>query len=323
MHGVGGTAVLEAYERAGLTVPVVVESQFDPDGSFPTVTLPNPEEDGALDAAFETADVVGASLILANDPDADRLGAAVRHRGEWRVLTGDEIGALLGDHLLEHTEGPDRLVACSVVSSSALDRVARHHGAHARRTLTGFKWIIRPVVDEPVLTYVFGYEEALGFAASTHVRDKDGITAAIELSRLAAGLAARGADLVDRLDEMAVRDGLVASQQVSVRYDADPNALHRLMATLRAKPPTSVGDFAVDSCTDWAVSDTPADIFEIDLGPVGRILVRPSGTEPKIKAYLEATMDEIADADALVEARRTLSDRLDAVAEAVRTLLTD
>jgi len=318
LHGVGGPTLLDAFERRGLAAPIVVTEQFEPDGSFPTVSLPNPEEHGALDLAIATAEASACDLILANDPDADRLGVAVRRDGAWRTLTGDEIGTLIGDHLLRAGTGQDRVVACSFVSSTALDRVAAHHGVQIRRTLSGFKWIIRPVIDEPNLQYVFGYEEALGFAASPLVRDKDGITAAVILVELASGLAAENADLVDRLDEIAQRDGLVMTRPVSVRYDDDAAAVTALMAQLRSEPPTMMASYSV-AIDDWLNHADPADIVTLDLGEAGQVLIRPSGTEPKIKAYIEATIDTVTD---IATARSTLTARIDIIATAVSDLLT-
>ncbi len=331
MHGVGGATLFGAFDRAELPRPEVVQEQFTPDGRFPTVDLPNPEEDGALDLAYETAERVGADLILANDPDADRLGVAVRHDGDWRELSGDEIGTLLADHLLSQPslsqpsptgaatpDRPDRVVACSIVSSTAIDRVARHHGVQLRRTLTGFKWIIRPAIDERHLEFVFGYEEALGFAPSDRVRDKDGVSAAVVIARLAAELRSADHDLIDRIDEIARRDGLVVTRPVSVRYDADPAAVPALMERIRHAPPPDLGGRAVQNVTDWREASTPADIVELDLGTSGRVLIRPSGTEPKIKAYIEATLDEVTDVD---DARARLDADLTGIAAAIRTLL--
>lgn len=318
LHGVGGQTVLDAFQRRALVAPTLVADQFEPDGDFPTLSLPNPEEDGVLDLAFTTADVAGCDLILANDPDADRLGVAIRRDGRWRTLTGDEIGTLLGDHLLRSGSGPGRVVACSFVSSTALDRVAAHHGVQMRRTLSGFKWIIRPSIEEPDLEYVFGYEEALGFAASPLVRDKDGITAAVVLTELASSLATGGSDLVDRLDEIALRDGLVMTRPVSVRYEHDIAAVTTLMAELRDVPPTTISSHPV-VVDDWLTHADPVDLVTLDLGAAGQVLIRPSGTEPKIKAYIEVAIDDVTDIEA---ARATLSARLDAIATAVDELLT-
>jgi len=318
LHGVGGSATLTAFDRRRLPRPTVVDRQFEPDGRFPTVALPNPEEDGALDLAIETANKTSAELIVAHDPDADRLGVAVLTNGAWRTLTGDEIGALLGDELLRRGSGPNRLVACSVVSSSSLDWIAKHHGVHFRRTLTGFKWIIRPSLDEPDLDYVFGYEEALGFAANPMVKDKDGISAVILLSELAARLRSDDMSLLDRLDELAGRDGLALTSQVSVRFDNDRDGLGRAMSALRNHPPASLAGAAVVDHRDWLSADTPIDIVELNLGERGRVLIRPSGTEAKLKAYIEATEHPVVDID---ESRRRLNDWLDTISIAVRDLI--
>jgi len=320
LHGIGGSTTLAAFQRRRLPKPTVVERQFAPDGRFPTVALPNPEEDGALDLAFETADQTGADLIVAHDPDADRLGVAVRANGAWRTLTGDEIGTLLGDELLRRGSGAARLVACSVVSSSSLGWIAEHHGVQFRRTLTGFKWIIRPSMDEPDLEYVFGYEEALGFATDARVRDKDGISAAIVLCELAARLRSDDASLLDRLDAIAVRDGLALTGQRSVRFDDDRDALGRIMSRLRNSPPHRLADINIVRHHDWLGADTPTDIVELDLAEVGRVLIRPSGTEAKLKAYIETTERPVVDVD---QSRRRLNARLATISVAVGNLIDD
>ena len=210
-------------------------------------------------------------------------------------------------------------MACSVVSSTALDRVAAHHGVQVRRTLSGFKWIIRSAIDEPELEYVLGYEEALGFATSSLVRDKDGITAAIITSELSAELSAQGLDLLDRLDTIAMRDGLVATRPVSIRYDGDASIVADIMSTLRRTSPKNIGGRSVQ-LVDWALADQAADILEFDLGPPGRILIRPSGTEPKIKAYIELISERPGDIETERESLRlALSDLSDAVRDLLRT----
>ena len=202
MHGVGGEIALTAFERAGFDDVHVVTAQFEPDSNFPTVAFPNPEEPGALDLALAEAERVGADVVLANDPDADRLAIAVG----GRRLTGDEVGALLGHHLLSTRPADrERLVVTTIVSSSMLGRIADEFGAHHERTLTGFKWIVRPALAHPEWEFVLGYEEALGYCVGSLVRDKDGITAALVAAELAAALAAEDRTLEDRLDELGRR----------------------------------------------------------------------------------------------------------------------
>ena len=192
LHGVGRDVLLEAFRCAGFAEPAVVPEQGEPDPDFPTLPYPNPEEPGALDLATALAAREGADLVLANDPDADRLAVAVPDGPGWRTLTGDEVGALLADHVLGSGSGDDRLVVTTVVSSRLLARIAGHHGVRHAETLTGFKWIMRPGLDDPSADFVFGYEEAAGYAVGDLVRDKDGITAALAFAELAATERAAG-----------------------------------------------------------------------------------------------------------------------------------
>ena len=302
LHGVGAETTRQAVARLGWAPAVEVASQNEPDPDFPTVELPNPEEAGALDEAMATADAADVSLIVAHDPDADRLGVAVRTSEGWRRLHGDEIGALLGDHLLRRGDGDSRVVACSLVSSPMLDLIAEGHGVASRRTSTGFKWIIRPAIDEPSLDYVFGYEEALGYACHPAVRDKDGITAMVELLTLAGELAADGHTLLDRLVELGDRHGHVATGQVTLRFD-DRSRLPALMAELRFSGPPA--GLAVTETIDHLDSTPPTDLLEWRTeGGSSRILLRASGTEPKLKAYLHVL--DAPDADTAVVRRAAL-----------------
>ncbi|MFI5035502.1 MAG: phospho-sugar mutase [Acidimicrobiales bacterium] len=318
LHGVGGAPVIELLAAAGFANVHVVESQFAPDAAFPTLPFPNPEEPGALDQALATADRVGADLVLANDPDADRLGAAVRDRGAWRPLRGDEIGWLLASSLLPGA-GPDDVVATSLVSSTLLGAMARDAGVAYATTLTGFKWVAR-AAGAGVLR--FGYEEALGFAVDPLVADKDGMSAALALARLADDLAREGRSLVDRLDEIEARFGVHAGAQVSVRAEgaAGLAAIAAVVARLRATPPTRLGGLDVTEVIDlsdgWHGLPATEGVWW-RLGEAGRVVVRPSGTEPKLKAYLEVV--EPADS-ALGEARVRARARLDAVRRDVESL---
>ncbi len=282
MHGVGGASLLDAFRRSGLPQPFVVAAQQQPDGSFPTVSFPNPEEPGAMDLLLARAEEVGALLALANDPDADRLGAAIpTPAGGWRRLTGDEIGWLLGDHILRHTNGDDRLVITTLVSSSLLGRMAAEHGVHFEETYTGFKWIGRTALDHPELRFVFGYEQALGYLVCTQPMDKDGISAAVMLAEVAALAASDGVTLQDRLDSLAVRFGKHVVADLSVRLD--PVVAAAKVAAMRADPPLEVGGHPVTG-VDWY---DEAGLLRLWLGEV-RLQVRPSGTEPKVKLYAEA-----------------------------------
>jgi phosphomannomutase len=282
MHGVGGATLLDAFRGSDFAAPFVVAAQQQPDGSFPTVAFPNPEEPGAMDLLFETARASGALLALANDPDADRLGAAIPTRdGGWRRLTGDEIGWLLGDHILRHTSGDDRLVITTLVSSSLLGRLAADHGVHFLETYTGFKWIGRTAMDHPELRFVFGYEQALGYLVTTRPMDKDGITAAVMMAEVAALAAAEGVTLQDRLDALSARYGHHVVADLSIRLD--PVLAASKVAAMRAHPPTEVGGHPVTG-VEWYEE---AGLLRLWLGDI-RLQVRPSGTEPKVKLYGEA-----------------------------------
>ena len=305
LHGVGGALTPRMLEIAGFAPPVPVPAQAEPDPDFPTLRFPNPEEPGALDLALAQADAVGADLVLANDPDADRLAVAVpappgrgrppaRERAGWRVLSGDELGALFADHLLSRTEGPDRLVATTIVSSSLLEALAAEHGVDYVETLTGFKWIARAAAHRPGRRLLFGYEEALGYAVSDAVADKDGVSAAVLAAAIAAEALAAGASLLDRLDLLESRLGVHATAQWSLRLTG-PDAGEQLASVVdrwRADPPVRLAGIEVSDVVDLsrgAPGLPPTDAVVVRLGGAGRVVIRPSGTEPKLKAYLEAT----------------------------------
>ena len=306
MHGVGGATLLSAFQASNLPAPHVVAAQQQPDGAFPTVSFPNPEEPGAMDLLLATARESQAHIALANDPDADRLGAAIpTTQGDWRRLTGDEIGWLMADHILGHTSGDDRLVVTTVVSSALLARMAADYGVQFRETYTGFKWIGRTVLDHPDLNFVFGYEQALGYLACHQPMDKDGITAAVLMAEIAALAAHDGVTLQGRLDDIAQRYGRHVPTDLSVRLD--PKDAAAKVAAMRANPPTSVGGLAVTG-TEWyeeagllrlwlsasadrqladKVSAGGRGLSARDFGAI-RLQIRPSGTEPKVKLYGEA-----------------------------------
>ena len=365
LHGVGAPVLLALFDRLALPAPMVVASQAAPDGDFPTVAFPNPEEPGALDAAYALAGEQGADLVIANDPDADRLAVAVPAAASddgsgdpaWRRLTGDELGVLLADCLLRRraATGNDEpvLMAASVVSSQMLQAMAADAGVSYAETLTGFKWIARAAQGRSE-RLLFGYEEALGYAVCDAVRDKDGISAAALLVQLVAELRVGGSSLRERLDDLARRYGVYATGQLTVRFpSADAAAAGPAAATgrLRQHLPSDLAGRPVTSVTDYLA--TPArgpaarsavagewipasagmtvggtshatqpatDMLVFGLGGGDRVIVRPSGTEPKLKIYIETTED-VRGGD-LGAARRRAHDRLGRISAAVRPLVT-
>ncbi|MEV4541575.1 phospho-sugar mutase [Micromonospora echinaurantiaca] len=289
LHGVGAAVLTAAFARAGFPVPGVVPEQAEPDPAFPTVSFPNPEEPGAVDLLVSLAESTGADLAIANDPDADRCAVAVRDAATgWRMLRGDEVGVLLADHLMRR--GVTGLYATTIVSSSLLRAMCAARDVPYDETLTGFKWIVRAGGGSTPL--VFGYEEALGYCvAPDHVRDKDGITAALTVAELAAGLKAEGRTLTDRLDELAAEFGVHHTDQLSVRVD-DLREIAAAMARIRAATPTELVGHPVTSAQDLLPE---ADVVILRTG-AARVVIRPSGTEPKLKAYLEV-VEPVADGD--------------------------
>ncbi len=287
MHGVGGALLTRLLGSAGHDEVFPVPAQERPDPDFPTVAFPNPEEPGATDLLAARMERCDAPLGLALDPDADRVAVLVRAGdGAARRLTGDEVGALLGDWLLgEVTAGAGRLVVSSVVSSSLLARIAAAHGAAHRETLTGFKWLSRPAMEHPELVQVLAYEEAIGYAIGPDVRDKDGLSAALAVASMASAEAARGRTLLDALDDLHRRHGAHVTDNFSLRDSAPDGAARRaaLVGRLSDDPPATVGGLRALGAARLA-----ADVLRIDLEGGVRVLVRPSGTEPKLKCYCEA-----------------------------------
>lgn len=290
LHGVGQPLFLEAMRRRGFRHLFPVDEQATPDPEFSTVAFPNPEEPGALDLVLDVARANDCDLVLANDPDADRLGVAVSGRqGDYTVLNGNEIGALLAEHVLSHTREQNPLVVSSVVSSRLLSRMAEARGVRYLETLTGFKWIENEamrVEKEEGCRFVFGYEEALGYALGTAVRDKDGISAGLVLAEMAACLDSRGETLLDALAVLRQRHGHFVSRQISIAVEAASGA----MARLREMRPGRLGSETVSEIHDLVEGN----VMLFDLADGGRVAARPSGTEPKIKFYLEvvATGDQ-------------------------------
>ncbi|HEX7744790.1 MAG TPA: phospho-sugar mutase [Micromonosporaceae bacterium] len=313
LHGVGAKVLTSVFAHAGFAYPAVVAEQAEPDPEFPTVTFPNPEEPGAIDRVIALAQETAADLAIANDPDADRCAVAVPDpaRG-WRMLRGDELGVLLADHLMRR--GVRGLYATTIVSSSLLRAMCAARGMPYDETLTGFKWIVRAGGErgEPL---VFGYEEALGYCvAPDHVRDKDGITAALTLAELAAGLKADGRTLLDRLDDLAAEFGVYLTDQLSVRV-SDLGEIAAAMARIRAHTPDRLLGDPVTSTEDLLPA---ADVLILRTNRA-RVVVRPSGTEPKLKAYLEV-VEEVSDGD-LTAARLEAADAVRALRAEVAAAL--
>jgi phosphomannomutase len=313
LHGVGGTSVQQVLETAGFEAPIVVPQQEDPDPAFPTVAFPNPEEAGAMDLAMALASDKGADVVVANDPDADRCAAAIPTAGGWRMLRGDEVGVLLAHHLL--SRGTTGVFATTIVSSTLLGKMATAAGQRYTETLTGFKWIGR------VEGLAFGYEEALGYCCDPeHVRDKDGVSALLLLCELAAETKAAGRSLQDVLDDIARTFGLHATDQLSIRV-SDLSLIAQGMATLRATPPITLGGLAVEGVDDLALGSAdlpPTDGLRFRLADAARVVVRPSGTEPKLKCYLEVVVPV---GDDIAAARSAAADRLAAIKEDLRAAL--
>jgi phosphomannomutase len=291
MHGVGWEVANRCFVAAGLGDAVVVSQQIHPDGTFPTVAFPNPEEPGALDLAFETADRAGIEVIVANDPDADRLAIAIKENGTWRRLSGNEVGSLLGWRAAERHKGSGTpaALAASIVSTPALRAVAADYGIDYSDTLTGFKYVNR------VPNLIFGFEEALGYLVDPDkVRDKDGISAAVDFLSMAGELQERGLTIADHLGEFADRFGAFASTQISLRFD-NLSDIPVVSSKFRQSPPDSLGGrriTAVDDFTHGFENFAPNDLLRLTIEGGSRVIVRPSGTEPKLKIYIDAVVTD-------------------------------
>jgi len=300
MHGVGRDTLFELMDRAGHTGIEAVPEQAEPDGTFPTVDFPNPEEPGALDLALALARSKGADLVVANDPDADRLAVVIPEEGEWRALSGNEIGALLGDYVLRNDARPEQaILSSSIVSSPMLAQIAHSYGARHSQTLTGFKWIVRAGLTLQAETggrFVFGYEEALGFTIGSTVRDKDGLSAALIFTDLVADLRDEGRPVVARLHDLWREHGLWVSGQTSIASTGSDwlEDMRTVVDRLGEAPPSELGGLGVTAVTDYRRNSEQRPpwlgeqaLVELTLGERGRVLVRPSGTEPKLKIYVD------------------------------------
>ncbi len=326
LHGVAGRLALRAFGQAGFAAPDVVESQLEPDPDFPTVRFPNPEEPGALDLAIAQARRSGADLVIANDPDGDRLAVALpddQAPGGYRQLTGDQVGALLGAFILgglaadAGTVMSRQLVVSTVVSGSLLPKIAAAAGAQYARTLTGFKWIVRAADLRDDVRFAFGYEEALGYAVTGAVRDKDGISAALAILSLAAVARSAGESLQDAYDALEVAHGVHLNAQVTLPTETTVDVMSRL----RGAPPAELAGEPVTSVTDFTggTFEVPsADMLSYQL-PAARVVIRPSGTEPKIKAYLEVVA--LVTGRTLTAARQDAAETMGRLRSAVADLL--
>jgi len=300
MHGVGTETLQRVFHSAGFPSPILVDAQSAPDPDFPTVAFPNPEEPGAIDLALDTARAFDADLVIANDPDADRCAAAVKDPSMgWRMLRGDELGAILGESIARKSSSGT--FANSIVSSSILKKIAQHYGIDFKETLTGFKWLAK------IKGLTFGYEEALGYAvdAST-VNDKDGISAAIKLAQIATDLSAEGKTILDLLDEIWERHGFHATEQISIRL-SDLSKVGVILGWLRKNPPQSIAGRIVTSVDDLAVPTDglpPTDGLRIWLDGGVRIIIRPSGTEAKMKCYIEVIEKDSKTAQVVLDQMR-------------------
>ena len=319
MHGVGGKFFMELTAKAGFPEPIAVTQQFEPDPDFPTVAFPNPEEPGAIDLSIETAVAHCADLIIANDPDADRCAVAIptnKVRSHWRMLHGDEVGALLASWIAQQNPNAAGVMAQSIVSSTALQAIAQAAGFDYQQTLTGFKWI------GPIPGLIFGYEEALGYCVDPEfVKDKDGLSAALKVMELAAHLKSQGLDLQSELDRIAMQVGVYATDQVSVRV-SDLSVIPEIMQRLRENPPSQIAGAKVTEFTDLAVGTAalpPTDGLLFNLEGGGRVIVRPSGTEPKVKVYLQSVVS--VKGNDLSTARQQAADNLRSMVAVARTWL--
>jgi phosphomannomutase len=305
MHGVGTETVQKVFADANYAAPILVSAQTDPDPDFPTVAFPNPEEPGAIDLSLEVAREHSADVVIANDPDADRCAAAINDGGTWRMLSGDELGSLFGDYLANSAPERyrDRCFANSIVSSSLLSKIAKKHGIEFHETLTGFKWLAK------LENLGFGYEEAIGYSVDPQtVNDKDGVSAAIALARIAGELKAKGSSIAEYLQKINAEYGFHKTIQISIRV-ADLSSIGRTLNSIRANVPTEIAGLKVTRFDDLLKPDgalPPTDGLRFYLEREVRVIIRPSGTEPKVKCYIEvvapsASQEDRIEADRIIE----------------------
>jgi phosphomannomutase len=282
MHGVGTRTLLSVFKQAQFTTPVLVSEQSEPNPDFPTVAFPNPEEPGAMDLAISLAKNESADLVIANDPDADRCAVVAKDEsGNWRMLRGDELGILLGHYIAKNQNVAGRGFATTIVSSSALGKIAVNAGANFIETLTGFKWLSK------IENLAFGYEEAIGYCVDPgNVNDKDGISAALKIAQINSDLASRGSSIFGYLDEIWTEIGYHRTEQLSIRVD-EISIVKKMISTLVSNPITAIAGLKVTSFEDLSKSLNPTQGLRIRCDESVRIIIRPSGTEPKLKTYIE------------------------------------
>ena len=294
MHGVGTETLLSVFNEAKFTPPILVTEQSEPNPDFPTVAFPNPEEPGAIDLAIKLAKKESADLVIANDPDADRCAVAAKDSsGHWRMLRGDELGTLLGHYISKKQSVKGKIFATTIVSSSALKKIAANSGASFVETLTGFKWLSK------IENLVFGYEEAIGYCVDpSKVNDKDGISAALKIAQINSELMARGSNVFAYLDEIWSEIGYHRTEQLSIRV-SEISTIKKILSALKSNPLTEIAGHKVTNFEDLSKASVPTTGLRIRCGENIRVIVRPSGTEPKLKTYIEVVGD-VAFADSLV-----------------------
>jgi phosphomannomutase len=293
MHGVGKKTLLSVFEQAKFSPPILVREQSEPNPDFPTVAFPNPEEPGAIDLAVNLAKSEGADLVIANDPDADRCAVAAKDLGgNWRMLRGDELGTLLAHYISKNQAVVDRIFATTIVSSSALKKIAVNAGAGFVETLTGFKWLSK------TKNLAFGYEEAIGYCVDPdNVNDKDGISTALKIAQINSELASRGSSIFAYLDEIWNEIGYHRTEQLSIRVE-EISAVSKIISSLISNQPREIAGLSVTAFEDLSKSLNPTQGLRIYCGESVRIIIRPSGTEPKLKTYIEV-VGEKSSADSL------------------------
>ena len=294
MHGVGTRTLLSVFDKAKFSLPILVSEQSEPNPDFPTVAFPNPEEPGAIDLAIKIATKENADLVIANDPDADRCAIAAKDSaGNWRMLRGDEFGTLLGHYISKNQNVKGQTFATTIVSSSALKKIATNAGADFAETLTGFKWLSK------IEALAFGYEEAIGYCVDPlNVNDKDGISAALKIAQINSELLSRGSNIFSYLEEIWAEIGYHRTEQLSIRV-SEISIIGKILSALTLNPPSDIAGLKVTEFEDLSKSSLPTQGLRIRCGESVRVIIRPSGTEPKLKTYIEV-VGESDFADALV-----------------------